>query len=66
MLVISINGQKTEIVPQNLADLVAERQENEACFATAVNGCFVAQEDRRTYQVQEGDDIEILSPMQGG
>lgn len=66
MITIYVNGQQTEIAPATLAAYVAVTQSEGACFATAVNGGFIAREDRENYQIQAGDQIEILTPMQGG
>lgn len=35
-------------------------------LATAVNGELVARDERETFELRDGDRVEILSPMQGG
>ncbi len=35
-------------------------------MATALNGCFVPRDERATTVLNEGDQLEILAPMQGG
>jgi sulfur carrier protein len=38
----------------------------DAVVATAVNGQFVAANERDTVALKEGDKVEIVAPMQGG
>jgi len=35
-------------------------------MATALNGRFVPGKDRKTTALSEGDQLEVLAPMQGG
>ena len=54
----TVNGEALELDAGNLADLLAKLDYEGDWLATAVNGDLVHRE--------EGDRIEILSPMQGG
>ncbi len=35
-------------------------------FALAVNQCFVGKDHYQSYQVKQGDNIDILTPIVGG
>jgi sulfur carrier protein len=35
-------------------------------FAVAINGEFIPQSQHHNTQINEGDSIELLSPIQGG
>jgi sulfur carrier protein len=37
-----------------------------APFAVAINGEFIPQSQHSDYMLNEGDSIELLSPIQGG
>ena len=63
---VLVNGQHREVSSEHLFDLLAELGYGEALVATAVNGRFIAREQRRDTALQIGDAIEILAPMQGG
>lgn len=62
---IHINGQVKQILSPSLSLLLAE-ETTEQVFAVAVNGAFVARHDYQHFQLNQGDQVEILSPMQGG
>lgn len=61
-----INGETENHNVQTLAELLAYAQYTESTIATAVNGEFVPKEDREDCHLSDGDQIEILAPMQGG
>ncbi|MBC2884275.1 sulfur carrier protein ThiS [Ochrobactrum sp. CM-21-5] len=63
---IVLNGEVQETVSSNLAALLAEIELDEAVVATALNGEFIASDERATTTIHEGDRIEVLAPMQGG
>ncbi len=63
---IVLNGEVQTITARNLAALLAEIELDEAVVATALNGEFVATDERETTTISEGDRIEVLAPMQGG
>lgn len=61
-----INGELLETAESTLSLLLHRLEYEGEWLATAVNGELVHAEDRQTHVLQEGDRIEILSPMQGG
>ncbi|WP_337270480.1 sulfur carrier protein ThiS [Oryzifoliimicrobium ureilyticus] len=61
-----VNGEPETVTADTLSELLALLEFEGEWLATAVNGEIVHREDRAALQLQEGDRIEILSPMQGG
>ena len=61
-----VNGEPFDGDVTTLADLIGELGYGEQKVATAVNGDFVAGTDRKTYELRDGDQIEIVAPRQGG
>jgi len=61
-----INGELQEVRSVTLALLLDELAYDHEFLATARNGDLVTADDRSACQLQPGDRIEILSPMQGG
>lgn len=65
-MTIVLNGEAITTKAANLAALLAEIELDEAVVATALNGEFVASDERGETPISEGDRIEVLAPMQGG
>jgi sulfur carrier protein len=63
---ILVNGEATEVNAANIAAVLDELSYEGAALATALNGQFVAREQRQATPLQSGDQLEILAPMQGG
>ncbi len=63
---LTVNGEALELDAGNLADLLAKLDFEGDWLATAVNGELVHREERWSQALNDGDRIEILSPMQGG
>jgi len=63
---IALNGQPRETDAVTLADLLVEAGFADAKVATAVNGAFVPERARGAHRLAEGDQVEIVSPRQGG
>ncbi len=61
-----INGEAREVASTTLAALLDELEYEHEFLATARNSDLVAAEDRAVCGLEDGDRIEILSPMQGG
>ncbi|MDQ9091836.1 MULTISPECIES: sulfur carrier protein ThiS [Pseudoalteromonas] len=63
---ITINGESFELV--NTANLTQALQQFAAKepFAVAINGQFIPRSQCDTHLLNEGDSIELLSPIQGG
>lgn len=65
-MLISVNGERREVVAQTLAALLGELGFDEQKLATALNQEFVRERDRAVALLREGDAVEIVSPRQGG
>ena len=64
---IKLNGADAETGAKTLAELChLLGYDVDAKIATAVNGEFMAKTQRENYQLDSGDDIEIVAPRQGG
>jgi sulfur carrier protein len=63
---IKVNGETRVVTSKNISDTLTELGFGDAKVATAVNEEFVATTLRQTYELTEGDRLEILAPMQGG
>jgi sulfur carrier protein len=63
---IRVNGTPLQVEATTLARLVAELDYEDNAVATAVNQCFVRRKDRQETELHDGDEIEILTPRQGG
>lgn len=63
---VILNGDPHETQATALDALLKEIELTEAAVATAVNGEFVAAEERPRTALRPGDSIEVLAPMQGG
>lgn len=63
---ITINGESFELV--NTVNLTQALQQFAAKepFAVAINGQFIPRSQCDTHLLNEGDSIELLSPIQGG
>lgn len=62
---IQLNGQYIITQAKNLSELMYEQQIDIAC-ATAFNGTFVPKSQYDSQYLEDGCQIEVLSPMQGG
>lgn len=70
---ITLNGKNTEIAEyKTLTDFFTSlKEENSALqlpkqFAVALNGNFIPREQYDKSSLQDGDELELLVPMQGG
>jgi sulfur carrier protein len=63
---IQLNGKPQTTAASTLAQLLDETGFGSATIATAVNGNFVPLVLRDTLELGDGDQIEVLAPMQGG
>lgn len=63
---VFLNGEPHITNSIDLAELLKEIDLADAVVATAVNGIFVPGSQRVNTQLQAGDQIEVLAPMQGG
>ena len=63
---IQLNGKPQVTSASTLEQLLVEAGFGSKTIATAVNGNFVPQPLRAQHELVDGDQIEVLAPMQGG
>ncbi|MCB1537331.1 MAG: sulfur carrier protein ThiS [Rhodoblastus sp.] len=63
---IRVNGIDCDVKASDLESLLAELDYAEQTVATALNRNFVRKKDRAATRIAEGDEVEILTPRQGG
>ena len=68
---LRINGQIEQFENKNalsmsITDLLIHCDVQNRQVAVAVNGSFVPKNQHETTQLQTNDEVEIVSPMQGG
>jgi sulfur carrier protein len=61
-----LNGKPFEVSRGRLDRVLEELGYQGAKVATAVNGNFVARGARNDREINEGDTLEVIAPMQGG
>ena len=61
-----MNGTQQDVQACDLAHLLVELEYEDAVVATALNQTFVRAKDRAATALKEGDEVEILTPRQGG
>ena len=66
-MLVSVNGNPIKCAEHLCLDaLIAQCGIDGDRFATAVNGCFVARNQRRLRELQPGDQIMTFEPITGG
>jgi sulfur carrier protein len=63
---IFVNGNPHEVGPVTLALALESLGYGGKKIATALNGRFVPQMARQQTKLADGDQLEIVAPMQGG
>ncbi|MFT4096132.1 MAG: sulfur carrier protein ThiS [Rhodoblastus sp.] len=63
---IRVNGIDCDVTATDLESLLAELDYAGQTVATALNQSFVRKKDRAGTKIADGDEIEILTPRQGG
>lgn len=63
---IQLNGEPLKTSALTLDHLLSKAGFNGATVATAVNGSFVPLALRPDHALVDGDQVEVLAPMQGG
>lgn len=63
---LTVNGEARQVTSATLAALLDELNYAPDFLATARNGEVVPAAERSRCTLENGDRIEILSPMQGG
>ena len=65
-MLISVNGERRELDAETLDAALNALGYGGRKIATAVNGCFVAATQRERTKLSDGDQVEVVAPMQGG
>ncbi len=63
---VVVNGETKRVQATTLQDLLEECGYPSKAIATALNGEFVHRHLRLDTKVVEGDNIEVVSPIEGG
>jgi len=63
---IIVNGQVTDLIENNLAKFVASKQKDGSRVAVAVNEEFIPKTEYENTVLNDGDRVELVTPMQGG
>ena len=63
---INLNGKTIESQSSTLKDLVRENGLNPGALVAEVNLEVIRQEDWETFQIKDGDSIELLNFVGGG
>lgn len=63
---IIVNAKPHDIEARALSEALMELGFQSTAVATALNGTFVPRTQRAATELQPGDRLEVLSPMQGG
>jgi sulfur carrier protein len=63
---ILVNGAWRDTAAAELAAVLQELGYGESVVSTALNGEFVAATARSRTRLEDGDQLEVLAPMQGG
>lgn len=66
VLEIILNGKPIELSSVHLHDLLAEQTSAFESFAVAINQRFVSKKQYPNVTLRAGDQVELVSPMQGG
>jgi len=67
MITIRFNDQLVMLdSPLNLSEFLMMHSRQKGCYAVALNRQFIAKSNYITQLLQEGDHIELITPMQGG
>ena len=61
-----VNGTAMDAPAADLTRLIEALELDPSVVATAVNGDFVPRSERNAVTLRDGDQVEILSPRQGG
>jgi sulfur carrier protein len=63
---IHVNGKELDVRARDLGALLRELNYEDQSVATALNQEFVRRAERASTSLNEGDNVEIVVPRQGG
>ena len=67
MIQFLLNGEQQQYQGSTLlADFITETQGESCNFAVAINENFIPKSNYASTEIKEGDNVELLTPMQGG
>lgn len=67
MIIVNINGQPQQVaVDCPLTELIDRYVDQSKTFALALNQTFVPRQEYASTSLSDGDQIEIVLPIQGG
>lgn len=66
MIKIHLNGETKELLSTSLLNLLEQHWQGPDCFAIAINQQFIARTHYAVTQLQHGDRVDVILPMQGG
>lgn len=67
MIHIYINNQSVHLEKScSLHDFLMAQKYSDTHFAVAINKTFIPKASYHSYLIQDGDNIETITPMQGG
>ena len=66
MISIIFNGEEKNVQAESLNELLVEVDAQLNKAAIAINGDFVPRSDYDSTSINNGDNVELLVPMQGG
>lgn len=65
-MVLIVNGERTEVAADRIPALLDELGYEGTFFAVAVNQELVRRARWGEHELEEGDQVEIVTPRQGG
>ena len=65
-MVLTVNGERREVAATDVAALLAELEYEGSFFAVAVNREVVRRPAWGSRKLRDGDEVEIVTPRQGG
>ena len=67
MISIFLNGENSSLQKSETLDIaLSEWGYEEGCYAVAVNETFVPRSQYSQQHINEGDRIDVVSPLEGG
>ncbi len=65
---IILNGKISNIEKEEITidELISLKNYQNKTIAIAINGKFVPKSSYKNQQINDGDEVEIVAPMQGG
>ena len=65
-MIVMVNGEETSLTDDESVRSLLDSRNQEGRVAVAVNGEFVPRGSYGEVFLSEGDEVEIVAPMQGG